>query len=382
MFACRKFQQGVHGGGSGHATAAVRQTQTCAKKKNVRHLRRENNNDDVEIYDISSGWNENAFAVAAEVLSELHGWEVTVPTPSREEVVGEILVGDDDTKRIEVTPSDIDHEDDGDGDMIWSIDGVDVDIEASTSGEYVTSENFLESLPRHMMRRLTKEQEEAIEEEEKLDSNKQRKVAARYKTHKRLRIISGSAASVRLISPQGDQTRPMMEKVRGAVFSMIGSLYGSSGGLPEDTRWLDLFAGTGAVGIEAMSRGVGEGHFVELSEWVVQNCLSKNIQNCSVEDRSVIHTMKAEEYLKRAASFPQQRTFDFISVCPPYELVSYPELYSLLEASNLIGEETIVLVEYPLRVKQHIVDILGPLTKVRDRKYGRTWLALYAKESL
>ena len=90
--------------------------------------------------------------------------------------------------------------------------------------------------------------------------------------------------------------------------------------------------------------------------------------------------MKAEEYLKRAASFPRQNIFDFISVCPPYELVSYPELYALLEASNLIGDETIVLVEYPLRVKEHILDTLGPLTKLRDRKYGRTWLALYAKQ--
>ena len=355
------------------ALPSVRQVGAHAKKKNVKQLRRRNNDDDVELYNINSGWNENAFAVAAEVLSEMHGWEVSVPAPpSRDDVeVGEIVYEEDDEKeRIEFEDSD-------DGEMVWSI-----DIDVSTSGsDHVTTENFFESLPRHVMKRLIKEQEEAIEEEEKLDSNKQRKVAARSKTHKRLRIISGSAASVRLISPQGDQTRPMMEKVRGAVFSMIGSLYGLTGGLPEDTRWLDLFAGTGAVGIEAMSRGVGEGHFVELSEWVVTNCLSKNIKNCGVESRAVIHTMKAEEYLKRAASFPRKSIFDFISVCPPYELVSYPELYTLLEASNLIGDETIVLVEYPLRVKEHILDTLGPLTKVRDRKYGRTWLALYAKQS-
>lgn len=364
-----------------HATSSSRTIVTHAKRKNVKHLRKKHENDDVELYNINSGWNENAFTVAAEVLAEMHGWEVSVPAPpSREEAsVGEIVF---EHEGVEENEERFEEEGFDDGEMVWSIDGVDVDLDASTSGgdDYVTTENFLESLPRHVMKKLIKEQEEAIEEEEKLDSNKQRKVAARTKTHKRLRIISGSAASVRLISPQGDQTRPMMEKVRGAVFSMIGSLYGSTGGLPEDTRWLDLFAGTGAVGIEAMSRGVGQGHFVELSDWVVSNCLSKNITNCGVEDRSVIHTMKAEEYLKRAASFPRQNIFDFISVCPPYELVSYPELYALLEASNLIGDETIVLVEYPLRVKEHILDTLGPLTKLRDRKYGRTWLALYAKQ--
>lgn len=379
--------QSLHGERCGHALHTntttripgngMRRVGTYAKNaKN--NGRRRRDDEDVELYNINSGWNENAFAVAAEVLSEMHGWEVSVPSP-RSGDAGEIVSGEDGVERM---MDDSDDDDDDDSAMVWSIDGVDVDADAGTSEpqQYVTSENVLESLPRHVMKRLMKEQEEAIREEENLDSNTRRKVAARSKTHRKLRIISGSAASVRLISPQGDQTRPMMEKVRGAVFSMIGSLYGSTGGLPEETRWLDLFAGTGAVGIEAMSRGVGEGHFVELSEWVVNNCLSKNIENCSVESRSVIHTMKAEEYLKRAARFPGQAIFDFISVCPPYELVSYPELYDLLESSNLIGDETIVLVEYPLRVKEHILDTLGPLTKVRDRKYGRTWLALYCKQ--
>ena len=57
--------------------------------------------------------------------------------------------------------------------------------------------------------------------------------------------------------------------------------------------------------------------------------------------------------------------------------MSYPELYELLEASGMVGQETIVLVEYPERVKSAILDTLAGLRKVRDRKYGRTWLALY-----
>ncbi len=59
----------------------------------------------------------------------------------------------------------------------------------------------------------------------------------------------------------------MMEMVRNAVFSMVMSLYGSPSTLPETTRWLDLYAGTGAVGLEALSRGVGQCHFVEM-RWV------------------------------------------------------------------------------------------------------------------
>ena len=60
-----------------------------------------------------------------------------------------------------------------------------------------------------------------------------------------MRIITGSAAGRRLVSPPGEGTRPMMEKVRGAVFSMVASMAGSQPLLPPGTRWLDLFAGTG-----------------------------------------------------------------------------------------------------------------------------------------
>ncbi len=343
-----------------------------------------------------TGAPENAFQVAAEML----GWEVQgvdradeggVRTRGRQQQQqqGQPVDMIKDVFELE-EESDSEFEDDmgdmgdmgdvsdlaledmtGEDGLVWTIDG-EIPFD---DGDYPTTEAFLESLPRHMKRRLSEEQEEVNAEEERLEANSQRKVAARRKTHRKLRIISGTAASVRLFSPQGDQTRPMMEKVRGAVFSMIGSMYGSMSGLPSQTRWLDLFAGTGAVGLEGMSRGVGEGHFVELSDWVVANCLARNIENCGVSDRAVIHTMKAEEYLRRNAG--RAGTFDFISVCPPYELVSYEELYELLEASGMIGEGTVVLVEYPERVKSAIVDELAGLTKVRDRKYGRTWLALY-----
>lgn len=62
-----------------------------------------------------------------------------------------------------------------------------------------------------------------------------------------MRIITGSAAGKRLVSPPGEGTRPMMEKVRGAVFNMVASLAGSQPLLPPGTRWLDLFAGTGEI---------------------------------------------------------------------------------------------------------------------------------------
>ena len=89
---------------------------------------------------------------------------------------------------------------------------------------------------------------------------------------------------------------------------------------------------------------------------------------------------KAEDFLKQARA-PQQYTeaqaFDFVSVCPPYEKVSYEELYDLLEGSSLIHPESIVVVEYAKRLSHAIRDTIGPLHKVRDKRYGRTFVAVY-----
>jgi len=204
--------------------------------------------------------------------------------------------------------------------------------------------------------------------------------ATERRLHNQLKIIAGRAAGRRLISARGAQTRPMMEKVRAAIFDMVQTQAGSVGGLPRGCRWLDLFAGTGSVGLEALSRGAGEAHFVELDPWVHRRVLNRNIAACGFNREATCHTARAEDFLKRATAAPRFAggAFDFISVCPPYLLVSYPELYDLLESSGLLHSGSIVFVEYPKQLSEHVRPTLGPLHKVRDRKYGRTWIAVYA----
>ena len=84
--------------------------------------------------------------------------------------------------------------------------------------------------------------------------------------------------------------------------------------------------------------------------------------------------------MRRAAAAPggpRGGAFDFVSVCPPYELVDYSELYELLEGSPLVGPESLVIVEYPRRLAHLVRDQIGGLVKLRDRRYGRTFVALY-----
>jgi predicted methyltransferase len=95
---------------------------------------------------------------------------------------------------------------------------------------------------------------------------------------------------------------------------MLMSFAAGSPSFMEGTRWLDLFAGTGSVGLEALSRGAAHCHFIELDSWVINNVLSPNIESCSMSDSTVIHSGKAEAFLQRARDAPQfaSKPFDYI----------------------------------------------------------------------
>ena len=85
------------------------------------------------------------------------------------------------------------------------------------------------------------------------------------------------------------------------MFQMIASHMDSPmgvGALPGG-RWMDLYAGTGAIGLEAISRGADAAHFCELDPWVVSKCLRRNVQKARFEDSATLHTMRVEDLLRR-----------------------------------------------------------------------------------
>lgn len=104
----------------------------------------------------------------------------------------------------------------------------------------------------------------------------QQKYSPKRKTHKRLTVSSGTLKGGLLLSPKDNDVRPMMGKVRSAIFSMLLARLGMAQ-LPSTSRWLDLFAGTGSVGIEAISRGCGSCTFVEIDNWTANEVLKKYV---------------------------------------------------------------------------------------------------------
>jgi 16S rRNA (guanine(966)-N(2))-methyltransferase RsmD len=223
-----------------------------------------------------------------------------------------------------------------------------------------------------------------IEEEKKEVAayTKRKEMEAARKTHKRMTIVAGKHARRRLLSPSGLDTRPMMAMVRGATFDMMLNFLGSRSNVqfPPNSRWLDLFCGTGAIGIESMSRGVVEAHFVEMDPWVVNNVTKKNLNALGLTKETTTHTASVQAFMDQHHKNARGvgGAFDFISFCPPYEKVSYPELLLKLDESALVKDSTILLVEYAKGQAHEILPSIGKrLRRVRDRRYGRTFVALY-----
>ncbi|XP_050221963.1 uncharacterized protein LOC126672095 isoform X2 [Mercurialis annua] len=188
-------------------------------------------------------------------------------------------------------------------------------------------------LPESSKSRTKKKGKQAVEEEEAKPPRT---------THKLLQVLGGKAKRKKLLSPMGMDVRPMMEVVKGSAFDILQA----AGGCPASLRpgcWLDLYSGTGSVGIEAISRGCSEVHFVEMDPWVISNVLQPNLESTGFLDVSVIHTVSVENFLERAEQFAgMDKTFDFISVTPPYMEVNYGTLMDQISKSALVGENTFI----------------------------------------
>jgi 16S rRNA (guanine(966)-N(2))-methyltransferase RsmD len=197
-----------------------------------------------------------------------------------------------------------------------------------------------------------------------------------------IKIIGGSARGRRLDSPQV-YLRPMMAKVKEALFSTLTSFGMYDNGMA--TRHLDVFAGSGSVGLESLSRGATHCTFVDVS----QDCcaaMERNVRWCQFLERDQTQIVCADYLmaLREPPSVGISTTvpYDIITLSPPYEEVVYAELLEAVVNSPLVGEDTVVVVEYPVELGNlpHVVpqeNGVGAMVGVRNRKYGRTLIAIY-----
>ncbi len=149
-----------------------------------------------------------------------------------------------------------------------------------------------------------------------------------------IRIISGSLRGRRLVTPPGLAVRPTSDRVRTALFNILGAWLAGR-------RVLDLFAGAGGVGFECLSRGAAHVTFVESSH-AARACLSQNAAALGVHDR--ITVLPADT--ARAIPSLRGQTFDFIFADPPYRDADVPALLAMLHAAALAGPASVCVIEH------------------------------------
>jgi len=181
-----------------------------------------------------------------------------------------------------------------------------------------------------------------------------------------MRITGGSAKGQIIKSPQSAAVRPTTDKVREAVFSMLGALANNW------DRALDLFAGSGALGIEALSRDVGWVDFVDQNSKCCQ-VIKQNLVKTGFIDKAHVYccpVMKALGFL--------EHTYDMVFVDPPYADNSLSTLIPVLARSDFVSTNTVVLVSHASR--NSLDHQYGSLSMIKEKRYGDTGISIYQKE--
>ena len=184
-----------------------------------------------------------------------------------------------------------------------------------------------------------------------------------------MRIIAGKFRSRRLQSLPGTDIRPTSDRLRETLFSI---LLGGNPNALAGSIWLDLFAGTGAVGIEALSRGAGMVYFVEASKAAAE-LVRQNLQSLKIASGFEVMQHKSERAIRDFDA--RQIKPDFIFLDPPYQSQQlYRETLSLL-GSSLISEHALVIAEHEKRFDP--AEKFGRLQRCRKSEHGDAALSLY-----
>ncbi len=180
-----------------------------------------------------------------------------------------------------------------------------------------------------------------------------------------MRITGGTSKGRNLKVPAGSKVRPTSDKVKQALFNILGEKVSKS-------SFLDLFAGAGGIGIEALSRGAERVVFVDDARDSL-HVIKKNLELIGFGKRAEIIGAKAEKYLKKASE-----QFDIVFLDPPYTLEQEPVL-NLIAESGMLRPDSIVIAEH--FKKQPSPKQAGVLMLTREAVYGDTVLAFYEDRS-
>lgn len=180
-----------------------------------------------------------------------------------------------------------------------------------------------------------------------------------------MRVITGSAKGHKLKAPKGLSTRPMLDRVKESLFSVLDG-YG-----PIRGRVLDLYAGTGSLGIECLSRGAAAADFVEQSAHVCR-IIEENLTHTKLRSKGRVFQMPVARYL--AVARPAEK-YAIILLDPPYADPAIADTIRAVGTSGLLAEDGLLVVGHSPRVT--LDDMYAPLCRLKFRRLGDSCFSIY-----
>ena len=185
-----------------------------------------------------------------------------------------------------------------------------------------------------------------------------------------MRVIAGKYKGRKLYSPEDSSVRPTTDKVKEAMFSILtNETYGA--------RVLDLFAGSGGLGIEALSRGAEYCLFADSSRRSL-SLIKMNLQHCKVEENTKVVAGDYSKVLKNLAGRIEdglEEPFDIIILDPPYDAGFMDEVFRLIAEGGILAEGGTIVAEH--KKHEELPDLFHGFTKSKERRYGVVRLSIY-----
>ena len=183
-----------------------------------------------------------------------------------------------------------------------------------------------------------------------------------------MRVITGSARGHKLKAPTGENTRPTSDRVKESLFNILGII-------AEEDVVLDLFSGSGGIGIEFLSRGANFAYFVDENEESVK-IINDNLVKTKLADKALVYKDKVDRAIKKLAV--KDIRFDYIFLDPPYNKEIVVETLENLIQEKLLKKTGQVIIEH--ETKLELPDKFKNLIKTDYRKYGDTSISFYRSE--
>lgn len=186
-----------------------------------------------------------------------------------------------------------------------------------------------------------------------------------------MRVVTGEAKGRKLKAPKTMGTRPIIDRVKTALFDILADEV-------DDARFLDLFAGTGSVGIEALSRGATHATFIEMNHKVLK-LVRENLQITGLADRAETVHADAFKFLQNHATSATQ-PYDIVYVAPPQYQEMAARALTMLDESPLVAAPGLVIIQIHPKERPGVAAVQCQHLRLTDeRRYGSTLLMFYRR---